>query len=490
MRSLRKSFDDMVKALHCHTEPSAKYPQRIKVLNSIYRYFATLNMTIVRHCENLIMSLRAKTSISEFLRGNPQNKRQIKSYGLPRKANALLAMTIKTALRAMKSAFAPHCHTERMRSIHEKTALSTSIYGFFVTLRMTMLALSFAFFLAPNLAFAEQSGWFVGMQAGVGKGEIETELDGTRQRYTNVQNNRYEFSKIQKQAKIDTSKNWVAGNVQVVERFPWDPTDGGVSWDSTNTNSYVKTLILNYIPGGRSYGWNSGNLALSYPELVKINDEFKGLNAGLLAGYKHFFSSQFGLRFYGLFDFSFYKNKEKAFYVKDKFQSYNANINVDVLYNFYDKDNKIFGIFAGASVGGAQYMSSKTRLATDIDLGLNFGFRFGFDKHHSIELFNRVGGLFANAQSYKENDIDYQSESLLYGSTTINNPQTIAVCPANETGCANGSSADKSNRYVATRTGYTERYIKDTDSASAGTGIRADSYKQPYKIGIRYIYSF
>ena len=468
-------------ASHCEQVKRAWQAINSKANLNPYRYFATLNMTIVRHCE------RVKRAWQSIKHSQVVDCHEFAPLRFANSRNDDKARILCT----MKSAFAPHCHTERMRSIHEKTALSTSIYGFFATLRMTMLALSFAFFLAPNLAFAEQSGWFVGMQAGVGKGEIQTELDGTRQRYTNVQNNRYEFSSvIEKQAKIDTSKNWVAGNVQVVEEIPWDPTDGGVSWDPNAINTSQKNNIVNYIPGGRSYGWTSGSLALSYPELVKINDEFKGLNAGLLAGYKHFFSSQFGLRFYGLFDFSFYKNKEKAFYVKDKFQSYNANINVDVLYNFYDKGNKIFGIFAGASVGGAQYMSSKTRLATDIDLGLNFGFRFGFDKHHSIELFNRVGGLFANAQSYKENDIDYQSESLLYGSTTINNPQTIAVCPAGETGCANGFSADRSNRYVATRTGYTERYIKDTDSASAGTGIRADSYKQPYKIGIRYIYSF
>lgn len=116
---------------------------------------------VASHCEHLarrVMSLRAKTSISEFLRGNPQNKRQIKFYGLPRKANALLAMTRK----------------------------------------YTFVILAFALFLTPNLAFAEQSGWFVGMQAGVGKGEIETELDGTGQRYTNVQNNRSEFSNIKK----------------------------------------------------------------------------------------------------------------------------------------------------------------------------------------------------------------------------------------------------------------------------------------------------
>lgn len=189
----------------------------------------------------------------------------------------------------------------------------------------------------------------------------------------------------------------------------------------------------------------------------------------------------------GFLILAFTKTKKKHFMSKIKFQSYNANINVDVLYNFYDKGNKIFGIFAGASVGGAQYMSSKTRLATDIDLGLNFGFRFGLDKHHSIELFNRVGELFANAQSYKENDIDYQSESLLYGSTTISN-QTSNVYPTGVARCKNGFAGDYHYQY--TRTSYTERYIKDTDSASAGTGIRADSYKQPYKIDIRYIYSF
>lgn len=168
---------------------------------------------VASHCEHLarrVMSLRAKTSISEFLRGNPQNKRQIKFYGLPRKANALLAMTRK----------------------------------------YTFVILAFALFLTPNLAFAEQSGWFVGMQAGVGKGEIETELDGTGQRYTNVQNNRSEFSNIKKQARTDTSKSWgVAGNVRVVEEIPWDPTDGGVSWDPNAISTSQKNNIVNYIPG-------------------------------------------------------------------------------------------------------------------------------------------------------------------------------------------------------------------------------------------------
>lgn len=88
----------------CHTEPLAKYPQRIKVLNSIYEYFCfgyvlqhavslTLNMTIVRHCE------RSETihSLNLWI-ATPINR---------------LAMTRKTALRAMKTAFAPHCHTGR-----------------------------------------------------------------------------------------------------------------------------------------------------------------------------------------------------------------------------------------------------------------------------------------------------------------------------------------------------------------------------------------
>ena len=234
-----------------------------------------------------------------------------------------------------------------------------------------------------------------------------------------------------------------------------------------------------------------GNLNYRYPELIKLSDEFHGVNGGLLAGYKHFFSPKFGLRFYGLFDFSHYENADSI--LARRFQSYNLNFNADLLYNFYEKNGSNVGVFGGVSVGAARYMSSGRHLATDMDLGLNFGFRFGLNKHHSIEFFNRVGGFFTTAQSYKENDLDYHSESLLYGSTS-RTTSLIYVCPPSETGCANGWEGGTGNnaryRYSATRTTYETKYTRNVYEALAGQGIRADSYKQPYKIGLRYIYSF
>ena len=61
-------------------------------------------------------SLRAKMSVSEFLRGNPQKRLWI-ATNLHRYALQILAMT-------------RHCHTERTRSIHK--------FGFFASLKMTI----------------------------------------------------------------------------------------------------------------------------------------------------------------------------------------------------------------------------------------------------------------------------------------------------------------------------------------------------------------
>lgn len=238
-------------------------------------------------------------------------------------------------------------------------------------------------------------------------------------------------------------------------------------------------------------------ILITLTEFIKLSDEFHGLNAGFLAGYKHFFSPKFGLRFYGLFDFSHYQNNDSI--LARKFQSYNLNFNADLLYNFYEKDGSNVGVFGGVSVGAARYMNGGRHLATDMDLGLNFGLRLGLNKHHSVEFFNRVGGFFTNAQSYKENDLDYYSDSLLYGSVQLNTT-TYNLCPTSAAGCAGagfeqGAGTGLANtsaefRYITTRTQYTERYTRNVDRASAGVGIRADSYKQPYKVGIRYIYSF
>ena len=115
--------------------------------------------------------------------------------------------------------------------------------------------LSLALFLAPNLALAEQSGWFFGVQAGYGKGEIETELDGTRQRYIDVQRTHYEFSDIQKQQKKGplnlgfTNRNQT---LEVVGHYDWDPHDKNTY---TTTNAYVLGQIENSLNATSTNGY-------------------------------------------------------------------------------------------------------------------------------------------------------------------------------------------------------------------------------------------
>ena len=230
-----------------------------------------------------------------------------------------------------------------------------------------------------------------------------------------------------------------------------------------------------------------------------MNDELKGLNAGLLAGYKHFFSTKLGLRVYGLLDYSYYKDSDTAL---QKMQAYNANLNLDVLYNLYDKNERIMGVFAGLSVGGAQYISSNTRLASDIDIGLNFGLRFGAGKH-SIELFSRVGGLFVGAEHYSTatDNESYTNLGAVVSHTELTR-ERISLCPANNgtvtidcqtasSSTTNGRSTTQPYKYYRTYRFGTQTVYNgaETYDSPIGSAIM-DSYKQPYKIGIRYIYSF
>ena len=418
------------------------------------------------------------------------------------------------------------------------------IHGIFASLAFV------AFLLAPNSAQAEQSGWFMGVQAGYGVGERQRQLEAVTKRTTNIQNSRYVFADefgnintIQKEERLpEITGRWThnaneqykgAGNDQkvngylpspatilntykIVGTYTFDPTDPSTYKFTSKSAQSVKDAIANYAPGGANYDrWTAGttNENQNTRSMVELNDSLKGVNAGLLAGYKHFFSTKFGLRVYGLLDYSYYKGSDSA--ALKKMQSYNANLNLDVLYNLIDKNDKIMGVFAGLSVGGAQYISSKTRLASDIDIGLNFGLRFGAGKH-SIELFSRIGGLFVGAEHYGTSDTAYSSEKMWLDSSENNwlnfetyqpsSVQGIRVCPASVADCgAGGTTAafngyEKGNsttstgptsqyRYRVFRYQYQDNYIRETTEAAAGSRM-VDSYKQPYKIGIRYIYSF
>ena len=398
---------------------------------------------IARHCEK-----------SARLRGNPLNLSRVLFYGLPRSLCSL-AMTSKAAFAV----------------------------------------LALVLFLAPNSAKAEQSGWFVGVQAGYSQAKAQSKIDAQKTEYSSATKFTSAFSSI------ITKQTYVNGNwSDSGQSYTFNPADAN-NWRAAR--GARANSINRYVPGCPNDPNNclyrekmtGDTTGANYPDFIEFSQDLHGFNAGFLAGYKHFFSKNLGVRFYGLFDFSFYSSDESP--IVDKMQAYNTNLNVDILYNFYDKESKYIGVFAGASVGGAHYMSSGTNLATDIDLGLNFGFRFGLNKHHSIEFFSRVGGLFVGAENYRTNDRDYYQESFGSVSETTTKTETIRVCPANEASCLSTSSSNtgynnqRTERWTATRTDTTTKYTQArTYQATSGLGIRADSYKQPYKIGLRYIYSF
>lgn len=140
---------------------------------------------------------------------------------------------------------------------------------------------------------------------------------------------------------------------------------------------------------------------------------FRNLKYGFLGGYQYFLASEFGLRFYGVFNVGKYTYDGTAYEVDNpkeirttftnKLSERALNFNVDILYNLVSSQNASFGIFGGVSVGCVWYkydmnegvyaeykeegyrQIDKTR---KLDVGLNFGLRLNIIDRHSIELYS------------------------------------------------------------------------------------------------------
>ena len=167
------------------------------------------------------------------------------------------------------------------------------------------------------------------------------------------------------------------------------------------------------------YGGANAKLEISpadFGEGQKING-MSGFRYGLLAGYKQFFTSEFGARYYAMVDLGTDYSKE----VKDdtgektkyKMTSYNITANADALYNFLSNEALNFGAFAGLSLGYAHHKADFELVAggdstkfdgklSGFDLGINFGFRANITTNHGVEFYSRFGLL----QTKKEVKID------------------------------------------------------------------------------------
>ena len=147
------------------------------------------------------------------------------------------------------------------------------------------------------------------------------------------------------------------------------------------------------------------------------------LRYGFLAGYKQFFTENFGLRYYGVVDCGADFKIDNAFYMDEmikfspKISALNLSANVDALYNFISNDSLEFGAFGGLSLAYASYKANNALMdvtpimtmadskpafkdfkLSGFDVGVNVGVRAQIAQKHGVELYGR----FAFMENKKE----------------------------------------------------------------------------------------
>ena len=148
------------------------------------------------------------------------------------------------------------------------------------------------------------------------------------------------------------------------------------------------------------------------------------LRYGFLAGYKQFFTENFGLRYYGVVDYGadFKIDNAVTFngvMIKSspKISALNLSANVDALYNFISNDSLEFGAFGGLSLAYASYKAKNALMdvtpmttggsdepafkdfkLSGFDMGVNVGVRAQIAQKHGVELYGR----FAFMENKKE----------------------------------------------------------------------------------------
>ena len=160
------------------------------------------------------------------------------------------------------------------------------------------------------------------------------------------------------------------------------------------------------------------------------NTDSKSANAlryGFLAGYKKFFTKNFGLRYYGVVDYGADFKIDNAFYMGEmvKFSALNLSANVDALYHFISNDSLEFGVFGGLSLAYASYKvknalwdvtpmmigsgdkpAFKDFELSGFDMGVNVGVRAQIAQKHGVELYGR----FAFMENKKEETLQEEED--------------------------------------------------------------------------------
>ena len=176
---------------------------------------------------------------------------------------------------------------------------------------------------------------------------------------------------------------------------------------------------------GVQFGFGGAKTTNEFCIFGVCNTDSKSANAlryGFLAGYKRFFTENFGLRYYGVVDYGADSKIDNAVTFNDvpikfspKISALNLSANVDALYNFISNDSLEFGAFGGLSLAYASYEAKNALNLTPMiaghdkpafkdfqlsrfDVGVNVGVRAQIAQKHGVELYGR----FAFMENKKE----------------------------------------------------------------------------------------
>ena len=175
---------------------------------------------------------------------------------------------------------------------------------------------------------------------------------------------------------------------------------------------------------GVQFGFGGAKITNEFCEFGVCNTDSKSASAlryGFLAGYKRFFTENFGLRYYGVVDYGADSKIDNAVtfngvMIKSspKISALNLSANVDALYNFISNDSLEFGAFGGLSLAYASYKAKNALMdvtpggsdkpafkdfkLSGFDMGVNVGVRAQIAQKHGVELYGR----FAFMENKKE----------------------------------------------------------------------------------------
>ena len=147
-------------------------------------------------------------------------------------------------------------------------------------------------------------------------------------------------------------------------------------------------------------GYGGTKVKITNPFDADSSESLGGLSYEVIAGYKQFFTPEFGLRYYA--NFAGANTSKTIEGEKQKVNVMNYGVNVDALYNFINDDSLSFGAFLGLGLGMNSWSGDAIKNIKDgfavlgkvktsgFDLALNVGVRTEIAKHHGIEVAARV----------------------------------------------------------------------------------------------------